>query len=253
MARDFNGSTDYITTSGITGDPSSTGFSFATWIYTGFASSSSTVRGVFDWQNSGVGHASDNLRARLNYGDYGTGVFAFDAQTAYAFTCAPSFGSGEWHHIGFVRHTSGNGAQFYWDGATISTTSLADSSTANNTSGFPAYIGLDSYNSGRVWLGRIAEAALWATTQLTDAHMAALGRGFRPSAVGVLPTAYWPLLGRYSPEIELVGRAEGTLTGTSAADHCRVIYPRRRWAQHVPAAAVAGNPWFYYANEAGAA
>lgn len=57
---------------------------------------------------------------------------------------------------------------------------------------------------------------------------------------------YWPLLGRTSPEIELVSRAEGTLKGTTVADHPRVIYPSRRrsaWPRTVVVPPSTGVSW----------
>jgi hypothetical protein len=40
--------------------------------------------------------------------------------------------------------------------------------------------------------------------------------------------AYWPLIGRNSPELELIGGQGGTLTGTTQAEHPRIIRPKRR-------------------------
>lgn len=73
-----------------------------------------------------------------------------------------------------------------------------------------------------------AEWAVWDVA-LTAAEVASLSKGFAPSLIrpGSLVN-YWPIIGRYSPEIDVMGGGGLTLTGTSAAAHPRVIYPRRR-------------------------
>jgi hypothetical protein len=75
--------------------------------------------------------------------------------------------------------------------------------------------------------GRIAEAAIW-TAALTDAEVLSLARGFSPKLVR--PDAlvnYWPLIGRHSPELDIVGGRPLTITGTfGQAEHVGIIMPR---------------------------
>ena len=64
--------------------------------------------------------------------------------------------------------------------------------------------------------GDLAEAAMWDVA-LTDAQVTMLGLGFCPLLVapeGLV--AYWPLLGRFDPEISPVGGFALTLTASPA-------------------------------------
>lgn len=79
----------------------------------------------------------------------------------------------------------------------------------------------------RFWSGLIAEAAMW-NIALTDAEVAVLATGISPLAVHPANlVAYWPLIGKYSPEIDTVGGYGMTLTASApvVAAHPRVRYP----------------------------
>lgn len=73
--------------------------------------------------------------------------------------------------------------------------------------------------------GMIAEAAIW-NIDLSDGDAATLALGVSP--LKVKPdylVAYWPLIGRVSPEIDIIGRYEMTLSGTNPAAHPRLLRP----------------------------
>lgn len=75
--------------------------------------------------------------------------------------------------------------------------------------------------------GFIAEVGVWSAA-LDDAEVAALATGLSPLLVRPSSLVrYFPLLGLYSPEIDLRGGAGLTMTGTvpAYAQHVRVIYP----------------------------
>jgi hypothetical protein len=75
--------------------------------------------------------------------------------------------------------------------------------------------------------GRIAEAAMWSVA-LTDADAACLALGFSPLLIRPESLiAYWPLIGRHSTEIDVVGGFGMTVTGATVADHTRIYMPRR--------------------------
>lgn len=80
---------------------------------------------------------------------------------------------------------------------------------------------------GAWFSGMIAEAGIWDIA-LTDAEVAVLATGISPLAVHPSNlVAYWPIMGRDSPEIDPVGGYGMTLSASApvAAAHPRVRYP----------------------------
>jgi len=96
--------------------------------------------------------------------------------------------------------------------------------------------------------GSMAEVAVWSAA-LSGAEVAALADGVSPLMVrpGEL-LSYWPLMGRTSPEIDLIGGAHMTLNGSPPQDaHPPMRYPGRVQAWTYGAAAPAGlaaHPFF---------
>lgn len=141
-----------------------------------------------------------------------------------------------WHHAAgvFVNTTSRTA---YLDGT---------AGTTNTTSVFPS--GLDTTSIGRsnyastaffYLSGRVAEAAIW-NVALDANDIASLARGFSPLFVRPFDlVAYWPLVGRSSPEPDLVGAFDLTVTGATQAEHTRIVYPTVAQVYHVAAAAAA--------------
>jgi hypothetical protein len=85
--------------------------------------------------------------------------------------------------------------------------------------------------------GQLAEWGLWDVA-LTDADALMLAAGFSPLCVrpGNL-IGYWPIIGRYSPEIDVVGGNGLTVTGATVADHPRIIYDLASSGVYVPTSA----------------
>lgn len=76
--------------------------------------------------------------------------------------------------------------------------------------------------------GMIAEAAIW-NIALSAEEIAALAKGFCPLLIRPANlVGYWPLIGRNSPEIDRKSGFDMTVTGATAADHCRIIMPKKR-------------------------
>jgi hypothetical protein len=88
--------------------------------------------------------------------------------------------------------------------------------------------------------GRMAEAAIWSAA-LTAAELAILAEGYSPLMVRPQSlVAYWPLMGNLSPEIDIVGGYDMTLTNApTKANHPRVFYP---YTPFHPAFTAAGAP-----------
>lgn len=98
--------------------------------------------------------------------------------------------------------------------------------------------GLDTTDIGAVFTnnvhsaqarGDIAEVSAW-NVALTDADVANLAKAVSPLMVKPANLlGYWPLIGRYSPEIDLIERFDMTLVAAPVASpHPRMFYPPRR-------------------------
>lgn len=96
--------------------------------------------------------------------------------------------------------------------------------------------------------GNVSEVAVW-TDDIGAAGHAAYNKDISP--LQIMPDKlvfYLPLVGRVSPEPELVSKRVGTITGTIAqAAHPRVIRPHRRVSRRLvtAAAGVSRQPYFY--------
>lgn len=139
------------------------------------------------------------------------------------------------HHVGAVLDVAGDSIRVYLDGTQDASGSVTFSS-ATYTPGTPTSadtIGGDGVPPSATTEqhdGRIGELAVWAA-DITTAGFEQLADGFSPALVR--PDAlvfYMPLLGRNSPETDVVGGRSGTITGTIAqADHFRVLMPDDPW------------------------
>lgn len=124
----------------------------------------------------------------------------------------------------------------------------------NTTSRTPS--GMNTWAIGRVpastplryFSGRLAEIGVW-NVALTDAEVAALGAGVCPLLIRPASLyLYVPMFGQASPEPSLVHntgigstKPSFTITGATAAEHPRVIYPRAPQIRtKVPSAGGAG-------------
>lgn len=144
------------------------------------------------------------------------------------------YSANTWHHACGVFTGSTDRTAYIDGGSSGSNTGSATPAGADRTS-----IGqLRALTPIQPMSGRIAEAAIW-NVALTAAEISVLADGFcplfvRPSAL----QAYWPLVGRYSPEISIRGGFDLTVTGAVVGDHVRQIHKRaRRVISRVAAAA----------------
>lgn len=137
-------------------------------------------------------------------------------------TTSATFTNGTWNHACGQLINDSSRAVFLNGGnkATNTTTSSATSGL-NKTS-----IGVISGNSDtQLADAAIAEVGIW-NVALDDSEVAALGKGVSPLLVRPQSlVAYWPLIGRTSPEIDVRGGFGMTVTGATVADHPRIYYP----------------------------
>jgi len=239
MARDFDGSNDDIDLTLAASQVGLTTRSVAGWFY---FDSVAQYRRIM--QN---GNAWPNLDWDWEFDDGFGLVFAdhgWSTGTGSWSISKPSTGS--WVHLCYTYDagSTGNNPVIYKDGASQSITERETPSGTYSYSQTNFYLGSDS-GSGQYHDGRMAEIAIWDRV-LTSGEVAILGDAYSPLFIPNGLVLYLPLMGRTSPEIELIGGSNGTLTETSAISHPRIIYPslaqiRRFGAGAAPA--VTANAW----------
>lgn len=162
------------------------------------------------------------------------------------------------HHVGGVANFTGDTITVYLNGAASGGAQAA--AFGNNTYTYGTATVADAVGSDNIppsttaeqFGGDLAEIALWGVDIGADGF-AALAKGVSPLLVR--PEAllqYLPLIGRYSPETDLVNGVNGTITGTiAAAAHPRVYMPAPPllWRMPAPAVAAGGKPHFHYARQ----
>ena len=85
--------------------------------------------------------------------------------------------------------------------------------------------------------GLLAEIAVW-NVALTDAEVLILAAGYSPLFVRPQNlVSYWPVIGRTSPEIELIGGVNLTVTTAVVGAHPAVLYPTQPISGFAAAAA----------------
>lgn len=132
------------------------------------------------------------------------------------------FSASTWQHACGV-FTASNSRDVYLNGGSkgSNTTNLTPSGIANT------FIGRYRNNASNAYASAsVAEAAIW-NVALTESEIAALAAGYsplmiRPDAL----VAYWPVVGKNSPETDMVGEYNLALSGTpDTVEHPRIIRP----------------------------
>lgn len=151
--------------------------------------------------------AGDPVRAQA---EYAAGPSQADSTTGYS--------ANTWHHACAVFASDLSKAAYIDGGSKGTNATLAAPSSIDATA-----IGrLEKATPAQYMSGRIAYPAIWAAA-LTDAEVSVL-RFVRPCYVRPASLiAYWPLYGRISPEIDVWGNFNMTVTGAVAADHPKLI------------------------------
>ena len=244
MARLFDdASTQFLTTSnGIASIP----FTMACWFKT-------DADGVSQSLMSPTNTASANNYFRLDVrmdiaGDPVT-ITSIDGTVAEGGETTTGVTINTWNHACGV-FASTTSRSVYLNGGSKATSTNFDSPSGQNRCDIGTV-----YTGGASYLhmsGSIAEAAMWGVA-LTDAEVAILALGYSPLLVRPQSlVAYWPLIGRTSPEIDLVGGYDLTLVNApTTAAHPRIIYPpNMQSGLTIPGAPPAGAimPQFQYAN-----
>lgn len=217
MARLFSGDTQHLEISSavISSEP----ISFACWLWMDSISENNNMIVIGDSAGPDLirmhahgSAAGDKIKAQ-----------AYDGTSSGIAETTTGFSATTWTHTAAV-FTSDSSRSVYIDGGSKGTdTTAVTASGMDNTR-------LSGYNADSVTVsydGRLAEFGVW-NVALTDAEVASLASGFSPLMIrpdGLV--AYWPLIGRTSPEIDVVGGFDMTLINspTTAAHPSQIFYP----------------------------
>lgn len=214
MARAFNGTTDRLDNAAapVTAVP----LTLACWFNPTAVTQSDVLIAITD------GSSNNTFRLEAGGAVAGDPVRAITraaASQANADT-STSISAGSWQH-GCAVFSAINARAAYLNGGGKGTNVTSRTPTGINATS----LGMEGA-SFEPYTGLIAEAAVWDAA-LTDAEVAILALGVSPLLVRPASlVAYWPLIGRNSPENDRVGTFPLTVTGATVADHCRIIRPR---------------------------
>lgn len=217
MARDFNGSSQYLSNANalVTAVP----FSMSAWFN---ADSYTLSNGIFVIGDTGTNNENMGLCCSS------TGhvrAFSRNLGNESAAQSSTTASTGTWAHAAGVW-SAANARAAYLNGGNKGTESTSRTPTAaalDNT-----WIARHVSNSlGLYFDGRVAEVALW-NVALDDSEVAALGKGFCPLLIRPQSlVGYWPVLGNQSPEQDRwATKFDMTLQNSpTKADHPRIYYP----------------------------
>lgn len=133
-----------------------------------------------------------------------------------------------WTNLVFT-HNNGNlasGIFGYFNGVSQSPTGIDSNGTGGRTADTNVMaIGGRTFDTARAFNGRIAEVGIWNRV-LKKEEITALSKGYAPTFLQRGLLFYTPIRGNNANEPDFKGGARATLTGTTKANHPRIIYPR---------------------------
>lgn len=216
MARNFvNASAQYLenTAAVVTATP----FAISAWFYPKDTTTGGTVMGVLDLSDGTQHHI---LRFNILAGE--VSAYTRSGGTNTAAHSGNTFSANTWNHA-FGR----------WNAANERLVILNDGTpVSNSTSATPT--GIDTTRIGRGVSGfyadaYLAEVAVWQVSDFDYArYVPMLAAGYSPLLIKPESlVAYWSLIGRTSPEIDLVGGFDMTLiAGPTVTPHPpKIIHP----------------------------
>lgn len=224
MARDFNGSTQYAENA--TAVAGTFPFTISAWFNPDSATAAMAIASIGNDASAtsdvlglllGGTAVSPNTRVIAYSAAAGAGTQAF---------ASSSYSTGSWQHGAAVFASTTSRTAYYNGGNSGADATSSNPANRNVTNVATAFAGT---TNGHIFLfdGRIAEVGFWNVALGAD-EIGVLGLGVSPLLVRPQSlVAYYPLVGRYSPEIDLKGGLGLTLTNSPVvADHCRIIQPK---------------------------
>ena len=193
----------------------------ACWFKADDLTNNHTLVGLFKL-NPGSGSESFFLSASgATAGDPLQALTATSGDIYVSASSSIGYSSGVWQHACGV-YPAANSRIIYLDGGN----SGSEGSSVTPSGIDRTYMGAFHYIGGTIYSNcSVAEVGIWNIALSAD-DAASLAKGFSPLMVRPASlVAYYPLVGRYSPEIELKAGNNGTVSAATQADHPRVIYP----------------------------
>jgi hypothetical protein len=234
MARSFNGTSQYAQYAGavVTGYP----FTLAAWVKPGVNGlENDFVLSLSDVSETAVYQAI--ILGGGTVGDEGKVLAVSRNTTLAAAKTSAAMSAGTWNHAAGVFSSATSRAAY-----------LNGGNKGTETTNITFAAGIDTTAIGRLsrptpaayFHGSCAEAGVWAAA-LSDEEIAALAAGLSPLQVRPQSlVAYWPLFARATNEEDWVGGNTLAVTGATAADHPRIIYPA--WPEIILPAAGGASP-----------
>jgi hypothetical protein len=233
VARDFNGGTDDLAI----GTTSSYNFFHQDVVFTiSFLAKLDSVAaddaefffGNSAWSSSDKGFAIgfDN---RVSQGSpkqlRATGLQGAATDPAFDLQFNDAITDTNWHQHVLTTDGSNGTARLYTDGSEVAT-AVIDAAPFGSGNATRAYqIGNETEIGTFGVDGKMAEVAIWDVT-LNASEVSSLGSSFSPLLVRPASLiSYWSLIGRLSPELDLVGAINGTVNGAVVFEHPPVLYP----------------------------
>lgn len=219
MARDFvRASSQYLDNASAV--VSVVPFTMACWFNADVTTQDLSLMNLNDGTGGDIGHilqaqgstGGDPLVARTR-----TGAGAGVASTSTGFS------AGTWHHACGVW-AADDDRRAYLDGGSKGTNGTNRAPTPTRTDIGRKANGTDYMD------GMIAEAAIWDVA-LADDEALMLGKGYSPFCVRPQSlVSFWRILGRFSPEVDFVGRFDLTVNGPTVVAHPRIFHAHKRVA-----------------------
>lgn len=124
-----------------------------------------------------------------------------------------------------ITYSQPNTFVAYINGTAVATANVATTGVTSSINSSPRNLRVGIADDGNPFNGYIAEVAIWKNVVLDAAQAKALGNHYSPLFFRRGLTFYAPIMGKISPEPDLIVGGQGTLSGTTAQAHPRMIYP----------------------------
>lgn len=224
MARDFDGSDDKLLESAapLSDEP----ITFSVWVISDVDTGNAAVIGISSTNGDQwiLQRIAGVIRAQKSINN-----------TTHAWAQSGSITTGVYQHYAGVFRAN-NDRSVFLDGTKADNTGTVADPTVD-TFVVGAKTDADGTGFELFWNGQIAEAAVW-NASLTDAEIIALSNGYSPLLIRPANLVrYIPILGRNSPELELISANNMTITGTTTTAHPPMIYPTQPISGFAAAAA----------------